>query len=177
MNELKQIIAIDWKEKWRSSIWHRQFLVNAFLVLTFLYLAGNLLFIGVVLDDILMKISVEGITYQNYPNAWVLMRLNRYLLYYFFFDFMIRYFMQKLPALAIQPYMHLPIKRSKLVNFMLIKSLGSGFNILHLLLLGPFTIEVFENLPFSAALGWTASVMCVILFVHFALIFLNELLS
>lgn len=165
---------IDLKGSRRSPIWHRKLFVNLFLVLTFLYLIGNLLFLGIFLDDILLKIPVVGVDYNTFGPSFVLRKLNRYLLYYFFVDFILRYFMQKLPAMTIQPYLHLPIRRSSLVHFMLVKSVWSPFNLGHFILLVPFMAEVFENLEFMQALSWSVSIGMLVFAMNYLLLYLKR---
>jgi len=174
MKAVFQLLRINWKETLRSPIWHRKALVNVFLVLMFLYLGGNLLALGIVLDNILMSISVDGIDYKTYGSSWVLRRLNQYLLYYFFADFILRYFMQKLPTMAIQPLLHLPIRRSSIAHLMLVKSVFSPFNWIHLLLLFPFVLELFGNLPFSQAFGWTLGMMGTVLLMNYILLYIKR---
>jgi len=156
MNPLLHIINFDFKESVRSPLWHRKLVINLFLILTFVYLAGNFLVLGIFLDDILIKIPLEEIDFNTYGRSFVLRRLDQFLIYYFFFDFIIRYFMQKLPAMSVQPYLHLPIKRSSLVHFMLLKSIWSPFNLIHFLIFIPFMFELFENLDFMQAFGWSS---------------------
>ena len=165
---------IDLKGSRRSPIWHRKLFVNLFLVLTFLYLIGNLLVLGIFLDDILLKIPVDGVDYNTYGPSFVLRKLNRYLLYYFFIDFILRYFMQKLPAMTIQPYLHLPINRASLVHFMLVKSVWSPFNLWHFILLVPFMAEVFENLAFPQAMGWSVGIGLLIFAMNYVLLYLKR---
>lgn len=174
MKNLISIIRLDWKQALRSPLWHRKLLVNLFLGLTFLYLASMFLILGIVLDDILIKIPMEGIDYNTYGGSFVLRRLNQFMLYYFFADIIIRYFMQKLPAMSVQAYLHLPLKRSKLVHFMLLKTLWSPFNLLHLLIFTPFVLELFDNLDFIPAFGWTLGFLSVIYLVNFFLVFLKR---
>ncbi|MEQ9188365.1 MAG: DUF5687 family protein [Cryomorphaceae bacterium] len=174
MKNLLKIISLDWKSATRSPIWHRKLLINAFLALTFIYLIGNLLVLGIFLDDLLMKIPVDGVDYNTYGPSFVLRRLDRYLIYYFFLDFIIRYFMQKLPAMSVEPYLHLPIRRSSLVHFMLVKTIWSPFNLFHFILLGPFMVEVFSNLPFEQALGWVSGMALLIYSANFFLLYIKR---
>ncbi|NQV53860.1 MAG: hypothetical protein HQ500_11795 [Flavobacteriales bacterium] len=174
MKNLLKIIAMDWKGSTRSPIWHRKVIVNVFLALTFIYLIGNLLVLGIFLDDILMQLPIDGVDYQTYGPSFVLRRLNRYLIYYFFLDFIVRYFMQKLPAMSIQPYLHLPIRRASLVHFMLVKTVWSPFNLIHFVLLGPFMVEVFNNLPLSQALGWISGVIAIVYFANYFLLYIKR---
>ncbi|MBI9058464.1 MAG: hypothetical protein JEZ01_11940 [Labilibaculum sp.] len=58
--------------------------------------------------------------------------LTRYGLYFFLAILMSRYMLQKLPTFMVTPYLNLPIKKSKLVNFILTKPLFNSLNILPL---------------------------------------------
>ncbi|MBT3963695.1 MAG: hypothetical protein HN728_01765 [Flavobacteriales bacterium] len=174
MNSLWLIIRNDWRESVRSPIWHRRAVINALMVLMFVYLAANFLALGMVMDNILMAIPMDEVTYKSHGISWVLQRLNRLLLYYIMLDFTVRYFMQKLPALSIRPLLHLPIKRSQLANFMLVKSIWNPFNLFHFLLFIPFTIEVFSNLPFASALGWSAGFFLLIYTNNFLLLLVKR---
>lgn len=58
--------------------------------------------------------------------------LTRYGLYFFLAILMSRYMLQKLPTFMVTPYLNLPIKKSKLVNFILTKPLFNSLNVLPL---------------------------------------------
>lgn len=175
MNVFSLILKNEWKAAFRSPVWHRKLFVNILLALMFLYLAGNMLFVGIMLDDIMMKIPVEGIDHRTFPGDWVLRKLNRYLLYYFLADMVIRYLMQKLPAMSIQPYLHLPMKKDSLITLMLAKTMFNPFNIFQFLILGPFMIEVLQNLDSTAAaLGWVFGVCGIIVAWNFLAVYLKR---
>lgn len=169
-----RILGIGWKESLRSAIWHRKALVNALLIFMFIYLASSLALLGVVLDDVLIKLPFDEITYRQFKESFVLRRLNQFLLYYFFGDFLLRYFMQKLPALSIQPLLHLPIKKSTMVHLMLSRSVLSPFNLWHFIVLGPFVFELFDNLPTAQAMGWTFGMGALIMANNFWLLLLKR---
>ncbi|MEX2595547.1 MAG: DUF5687 family protein, partial [Salibacteraceae bacterium] len=174
MKNLLSILGVELKASWRSPIWHRKMFINLFLLLTFFYLAGNLVLLGVLLDDILIKLPIDGIDYKSFGSSFVLRKLNRFLMYYFFFDFIIRYFMQKLPAMVVQPYLHLPIQKSSLVNYLLLKTIWSPFNILHFLIFVPFFFEVFENLEFFSALGWVLAFVTLVFTSNYFLLLIKR---
>src|SRR6476620_325214 len=73
--------------------------------LVFTLILGVVMFIyalalGLTLDIIITKaLQVEDAIYF----------LNSLLLYFFVFEFVMRYMMQNLPVLDIQPYLHLPL--------------------------------------------------------------------
>jgi hypothetical protein len=174
MNHLFRIMMLDWKQSRRSPLWHRNALVNVFLAMSFLYLIGMFFVLGVVLDDIIIKVPIDGIDYRTFKESFVLRRLNHFMLYYFFGDLVIRYFLQKLPAMSIAPYLHLPIKKASLVNFMLVKSIWSPFNLIHFVIFIPFMTEVFANLEFWSAMGWTISFSSLVFFNNYLLLYLKR---
>ena len=73
---------------------------------------------------------------------------------YLLMDILMRYFIQKFPEMAIKPYLLLPISKSKIVRYMLVRALFSPFNLIIPVFLIPFYItEVIPNQPSSIALG------------------------
>ncbi|MBB6273150.1 hypothetical protein HDF26_003610 [Pedobacter cryoconitis] len=83
---------------------------------------------------------METIIIHIVPDKDVILVFNGVILYYFAFDFLIRLQLQDLPILAIAPYLHLNIPKHKLVSFLNIRALFSGFNILPLLIFFPFIL-------------------------------------
>lgn len=174
MKRFLQLISIEWKEARRSPLWNKNLLINIVLGISFLYLIGMFVALGIVLDDILIKIPIDDIDYNTYKESFVLRRLDRFLLYYFFIDLILRYFMQKLPALSVQPFLHLPINKSQLVNYMLAKGLVSPLNVLNVLIFVPFVLELFSNLSLSESMGWTVGFATMILFNNYFLTYIKR---
>ena len=132
-SSFKQLIIHQFKSYKRSAFWNRSIIVNILLGLLILYLIANLLVVGLFIDKIFAKV---------YPDADAVKIFTRFLFYYLLFDFAFRFFIQKIPVLNIEPYLHLPIKRSKIFHFILFKSALSLFNYLPLIILIPFAIKV-----------------------------------
>src|SRR5687767_14620670 len=82
-------------------------------------LTGMFLVYSLALGFTLETIITKGLQQDN---SFVF--LNGLLLYYFGFEFMLRYIMQSFPILDIQPYLHLPIKRSRIIHYLLVKSIA-----------------------------------------------------
>src|SRR5690554_1572886 len=57
---------------------------------------------------------------------------------YLLIDILMRYFLQKFPAMTIRPYLLLPIPKSKIVRFMLVRAFLNPFNLIIPLFLIPF---------------------------------------
>ncbi|RAW00996.1 hypothetical protein DQQ10_12240 [Pseudochryseolinea flava] len=64
-----------------------------------------------------------------------------------------RYIIQGLPALDAQPYLHLPIKRSSIINFVILKSLFHATNISAILLFAPFAMGAISR-TYGSFQGW-----------------------
>lgn len=140
----RKLIVLDFLSRVRSPFWQKSIGINIVLILLGLYLMLSFLALGFVLDEI-----IKGI----YPDVDPLQVFNRFFLYYLVFDLIMRFFMQNLPVTAVRSFMLLPIKRSKLVHYLLVKSFPTFFNFLPLLFLVPFILKVV--LPSWGAAAWT----------------------
>jgi len=66
--------------------------------------------------------------------------LNSGLIFVLAIDFMARFPFQKLPTQEVKPYILLPVKRDRLIDFLLIRSGLNGFNAIWLFFFVPFAI-------------------------------------
>lgn len=83
---------------------------------------------------------------------------------YLLMDILMRYFVQKFPEMAIKPYLLLPIPKSKIVRYMLVRALFSPFNLIIPVFLIPFYFtEVIPNQPSSIALGLLILALSIVL--------------
>ena len=124
-----ELLKHAWLEFTRSPALTRnivQTIFIGFFALYFIFLmVGAALALGPILADML-------------PEEDLLLVTGGLLGYYFVMDILMRYFIQKFPALAVKPYLPLPFKKSGLSHYVLLRSLGSFFNILPLFFLVPF---------------------------------------
>ncbi|MEI7492248.1 MAG: DUF5687 family protein [Bacteroidota bacterium] len=148
------LVSHQWKETVRSSYWEKGLLIRILLAIMFLYVAINLVILGVFMGRII------GSAFPDDDPAW---GFSLVLFYYFIADIILRFFLQPVPALSISPYMHLPVRRSSLFNFLLVKSALSLFNFIPLLILLPFVFKTM--LPHSAWLYTASWLAAIILFV------------
>ncbi|RNI26971.1 DUF5687 family protein [Rufibacter latericius] len=130
---IRLLLSHQWKEATRSSVWQKNLAVNLvlgfFMVLLLLYVVA----LSIFLDEIIA---------WGWPGNDPVVVVNEALLYYFLIDLALRFFMQELPVLGIQPYLHLPVGKGKLIHFVLWKSITSLFNFLPLLLFIPFALKM-----------------------------------
>lgn len=157
---VKQLIAHQWKESTRSAMWKKNLGTNIFFGFMIFMLILNLLWVGLFIDKILKDIA---------PNTSPVIIFNGFIIFYLGLDLILRFLLGKTHNLSVLPYLNLPLKRSKLVHFLLSKSLLSIFNYLPLFIIFPFTIKVLiPEYSTGVILTWFASI--------FLLIFCNNFL-
>jgi len=120
----------------------------------------------VLLGGIFLLEIVERLMPDSDPQTVI----NGLVLYYFGIEFMLRFFLQGSPVLFIEPYLHLPIKKERIINFMLRKSSLSAFNLLAFFLFLPFAlIHMIPDQGFLGSISWIAGLI--------GLVFLNQYLG
>jgi hypothetical protein len=143
---IKWFLRHQWKEMKRSSVWQKNLALNIVLGFFILLMLFYLLMIGLFIDKILLEVK---------PNNDPVEIFNGILLYYFGFEFFIRFFMQSLPTLNIETYLHLPIKKSSIVHYVAGKSVFAIGNYLMWLVVFPFAFKVIvPEYGLTTAWGW-----------------------
>ncbi|WP_430929187.1 DUF5687 family protein [Polaribacter marinivivus] len=143
---ISHFLKLEWKQYFRSAHWQKGIAIKVIMVFFALYFIVSFLAIGVGGYYLLKK---------EFPDQDPLQMVNAYLLYAFLGDLVVRYLMQKLPVMNIKPFLILPIKKSKLVHYVLGKSSFSAFNIFGLFFYVPFSIVLInEGYTTSGVLGW-----------------------
>jgi len=145
----------------RSSIWQKNIAMNIVLGFFIGILLMYLLLLGLFIDKLLEEISPD--------NAPVVV-FNGILIYYFSFEFVIRFLVQALPTLNIETYLHLPIKKSAIVHFVAGKSIFAIGNYLALLVVIPFAFKVVAP-EYSLFHAW------VYIFTFLTLVYSNNFLA
>jgi hypothetical protein len=97
---------------------------------------GYLIFFGV----LFARLSQEAA-----PNMEPYHILNDGLLIVLLLDFIMRFSIQKMPTQEVKPYLLLPVKKKRLIDFLLIRSGISSFNTLWLFFFIPFAL--FSTIP------------------------------
>ena len=126
------LIKQEWKKSIRSQGFYKNLAVTIMLGFFTLYIAAILLVLGFALTKILEKAD----------NVLTPLELfNGSTLYLMLFGLALRFVMQQLNTFDLPPYQVLPIKRSTLINFLLLKPLVSPANYFLLLAIIPFAIK------------------------------------
>ncbi|WP_299666962.1 DUF5687 family protein [uncultured Polaribacter sp.] len=163
---ISRFFNLEWKQYFRSSHWQKGIALKIVMVIFALYFIGIFLAIGVGGYFILKK---------EYPESDPLQLVNSYLLFAILGDLIFRYLMQKLPIMNIKPLLILPIKKSKLVHYVLAKSSASFFNILGLFFYIPFAIVLIkEGYNTTGVLGWLFAIILIIQSANFLNFLINK---
>jgi len=139
--------------------------LNILMVFLALYFIVIFLSLGLGLYPILKK---------QFPDADPLLIVNGFLFYWLLGDLVMRFFLQKLPVITIKPLLTLPIKKSKILHYVLGKSAISFFNFLPLFTIIPFGIVLlFQGYSTVVVMTW------IVLLIIFAQIinFLNFIIE
>lgn len=166
---IKWFVKHQWKQSFRSTIFQRNLAVNIFLGFVILILFLEFLIGGIYLSDKWPEL---------FPEDPPVTKFNSYLLYYFAMDFVLRFFMQSLPVLSIEPYLHLPIRKRSIVNYLLGKASLSFFNFFPFLVFIPFAIfQVKTNFSVEQAWTWIASLIASVMMMNYLLVYMKRQLA
>ena len=148
----KYFISLEWKSFLRSASFGTSLAIKILIGFFAAYFIVMFLLLGFALYPILKEYGLEP-----------LQTVNKFLIYYFVLDLVIRFFLQKMPVLNIRPLLTLPIKRNTIVHYTLGKTALSFFNILHAFLFIPFSIVlIIKGLPIENVLLWHLSIAVLI---------------
>lgn len=160
------LLQHQWKSFWRSRATGRNVAMQIFIGFIVLYLTAIAILLGFSLDKILSG---------SFPGNDIVRIFFGFILYYYAFDIIIRFILQDLPTLAVQPYLTQNIKRNKLVQFLNIRSLFSIFSLLPLFLFLPFIIRVIgAKYGVMVSLSLVICILSLTFFNHFLVLFIKR---
>ena len=163
---ISHFLKLEWKQYFRSSHWQKGIALKIIMGFFVLYFLVAFLAVGVGGYFILRK---------EFPESDPLQMVNSYLLFAILGDLIVRYLMQTLPIMNIKPLLILPIKKTKLVHYVLGKSVFSVFNILGLFLYIPFSfVLIKEGYNTAGVLGWLATMILIIQSSNFLNFLINK---
>lgn len=160
----KHFIRLEWKSFFRSASFGTNVVLKVFMGLIALCFISMFLLLGFVIYPILEASGLNPFT-----------TVNKFLIYYFVMDLVIRYFLQKMPVMNIRPLLTLPIKRNTIVHFSLGKTAISFFNLVHAFFFIPFSIMLILNdHSLVSIILWHFGVFSIIYMNNFINILLNN---
>ena len=163
---IAHFLKLEWKQYFRSSYWEKGIALKIIMGFFVLYMVAVFLSIGVGGYFILKK---------SFPTEDPLQIVNSMLVFAILGDLVFRYLMQKLPVMNIKPMLILPIKKEKLVHYVLGKSAFSGFNFLSLFFYIPFAVVLItQNYNTVEVLGWLLAMIFIIQATNFLNFLINK---
>lgn len=157
--KLKHFLNLEWKQFFRSASFGKSVVINILMIFFAIYFIVSFLVMGIFLYPGLKKV---------FPDLDPFTVLNSYMFFYILADIVLRFFLQKLPVMSVKPLLPLPVKRNKVVHYVLRKSAFSFFNILPLFAFVPFSISLLVNgYPTLSVLMWLLAVIVVTLIINF----------
>lgn len=161
---IKNFLSLEWKSFFRSA----SFKTN--LALKILMVFGALYFI--VMFSLLGAGSYFLLEEAGMPPFET---ICKFLIYYFVFDLVFRFFLQKTPVMNIRPLLYINIKRKNIVNFTLGKTVLSFFNFMHLFFFIPFSIVLLiKNFDPISVISWFIGMILLILVNNFLTILIDK---
>jgi hypothetical protein len=149
-----KLLNHQWKENIRSPFWQKSIWLNILLGIIALYLTLCVVSLGFLADKILSDI---------YKDRNVIEAFTGLLFYYFSFDLVMRFLIQKIPVISMLPYMTLPVKKSTLIHYPLLKTIPGFFNFLALCLILPFFFKIIlPSNPVMWSTVWLVTVLSLI---------------
>ena len=161
-----QFLKLEWKQFFRSASFGKSIGLKILMGFFALYLLVIFLSVG---------IGGYFMLSNEYPEKDAFVLVNQFLIFYLISDLIFRYLMQKIPVMDIKPMLILPIKKSKLVNYVLTKSIFSFFNLSSIFLYIPFAIVlIIEGYEVAGVIGWTFFVCLLAICLNFINFLINK---
>jgi len=162
----KRFISLEWKQFRRASYFQKGLAIKILMGFLVLYFGGIALAFGA---------GVFFVAKKMVPDMDPVETVNKFLIFWFLFDLLFRYFMQQLPVMNVKPLMVAPVKRSSVIHYLLGKTSVSFFNILPLFVFIPFSIVMlFQGYPVLNVIGWFISVFAITLCLNFTNFLVNK---
>jgi uncharacterized membrane protein YqaE (UPF0057 family) len=159
----KHFIWLEWKSFLRSASFGTNLAMKIILGLVAVYFLACFAIMGTAAFFILKEEGFEP-----------LQTVNKFMIYYFAVDLMVRYFLQKMPVMNIRPLLTLPIKKGTIVHFSLGKTALSFFNWTHALFFIPFTVVLLVKGYGYQAILWNIAMFALVYFNNFINILINN---
>ena len=161
---IQKFLYLEWKAFIRSASFGGNLAIKILMGFLAVYFTLVFLIVGIGAFYILKELHLDPIV-----------TINKYLIYYFLFDLIIRLLLQKIPVMNIRPLLVLPIKKPTIVHFSLGKTVLSFFNSVHAFFFLPFSIVlIYEGYDVLSVILWHTSMVCLIYVNNFVNIVLSN---
>ena len=160
------LFSLQLKETFRAPQWEAKLSIKIIMALVMIYFLGAFVFGASMAYPILYKKVLDREPVEVF---------NGVLLYIFFFELVLRFFLQQLPVTNIQALILLPFKKRKIINHVLLRSIFSGFNTNPLIIYLPFAISMYrDDYLGSQVMAWWFVLVLVTLCLNFLIYIVNK---
>lgn len=162
---IKRFLSLEWKSFFRAASFQTNLAIKILMVFGALYFTVMFLFLGGGSYYFIQEVLKKEPFYL----------INKFILYYFVFDLIFRFFLQKTPVMNIRPLLYINIKKDTIVNYTLGKTVLSFFNIMHLFFFIPLAVVlVVEGFNVIGVLTWTLGMLAIVLIINFLNILIDK---
>ncbi|MBF4472829.1 DUF5687 family protein [Flavobacterium sp. HJJ] len=159
-----KFIYLEWKSFTRSASFASSLVLKILMGFLVLYFTVLFLAMGVGAFYILKKMQLDP-----------LVTVNKFLIYYFVMDLIVRLLLQAIPVMNIRPLLTLPFKRPTIVHFSLGKTALSFFNVTHAFFFVPFcAVLLYEGYDPISVILWGTALFSLVYCNNFLNILLNN---
>jgi hypothetical protein len=160
------LLSHQWKAFWRSRSAGKNLAAQIFMGFIILYLLACAIVLG---------FSFRHLLLQFFPGRDVIQVFCGLILYYFVGDILMRFLIQELPVLSVQPYLAQNIRRRQLVRFLNVRSIFHFLNLLPVFIFIPFVITVIGPAYGPAAtFCFVLSFLALVFFNHFLVLYVKR---
>ncbi|AOW08687.1 DUF5687 family protein [Flavobacterium gilvum] len=161
---IAKFIYLEWKSFTRSASFAQSLALKILIGFLVAYFTFVFLALGIGSFYILREMGLEP-----------LVTVNKFLVYYFLIDLIIRLLLQAIPVMNIRPLLVLPFKRTTIVHFSLGKTALSFFNLVHGFFFLPFcAVLMYEGYDVISVLLWGMALFALVYCNNFLNIILNN---
>lgn len=151
-----ELFKHQWLKTFRTPGYYKNLVVNIFMGFFALYMAAMLVIMGFFAEEILFEAAPDTSPVETFGGIFI---------YILMVVLIMRYFLQTLNTINLQPYQILPIKRKTIVNYILLKPLLNPVNYITLLFVIPFSVATVSKT--HGGLGAIKFVLIVIFVIWF----------
>lgn len=161
----KHFISLEWKSFFRAASFQTNMALKIVMLFAALYFIVVFLALGAGSYFIIEKAT------KLEPFGFI----NRFMIYYFVFDLVFRFFFQKTPVLNIKPLLYINIKKNSIVNYTLGKTVFSFFNLIHLFFFIPLSVVlIIEKFNVLGVFSWLIGMLLLVLSINFLTILIDK---
>lgn len=159
-------IRHELKSFWRSKNTGKTVAIRIIMGVLILYLLLNVLVVAFFLDKILER---------SFPTQDLVTSFCGIVLYYFLIDLLMRFQLQELPTLRVQPYLLLPVRKNTIIRYLSFASLQSFFNLWPFILFSPFIFKTIKP-EHGAGIAWIfiAAILALTIFNNYLSLYIKR---